>query len=127
MNKFEMKIQKLENKLALLQWQYGANHFKVSALKKEIKLYRKVCLLSHAEAREQLSFAAGDVKYAKIIGVYPPYSYSFSANKRKLLKVLTERLKAEHKERKQDLKNNYGSVIEIGHCVDEVKGGMEIS
>ena len=86
MNKFEMKIQKLENKLALLQWQYGANHFKVSALKKEIKLYRKVCLLSHAEAREQLSFAAGDVKYAKIIGVYPPYSYSFSANKRKLLK-----------------------------------------
>lgn len=59
MNKFEKKIQKLENKLALLQWQYGENHFKVSALKKEIELYKKVCLLSHAEAREQLSFRCG--------------------------------------------------------------------
>jgi len=122
MNKFEMKIEKMRTKLADLQFCYGYNNYKVCELRRKIKLYEKVAGMSNVEVGEQLAHSAGEVQKLKS-GYYG--QYTSVDQDRKLIKVLTERKKAEKKEEKKNNVNNCGSIIEIGHSIDDNNNGFQ--
>lgn len=122
MNKFEMKIEKMRTKLADLQFCYGYNNYRVCELRRKIKLYEEVAGMSHKEVGEQLAYSAGEVQKLKS-GYYG--KYTSVDQDRKLIKVLTERIKAEKQKEKKNNSNNHGSIVEIGHSIDDYHGGME--
>ena len=91
-------------------------------LRKKVALYEKVSKMSHAEIGTQLTHSAGEIQ--KLKSGY--YGYNTSVDEdRKLVKVLTERIKAEKQERKKN-KESAGSIVEIGISTDDYDEGVNI-
>jgi len=98
MSKFDVKIRDMEKRLAFFEFCYGYNCAKASKLRKKLEIYKQVAQMSHKEIGEQVSYSAGEIAKLKS-GYYNQYT-GVSAERR-LLKVLTERIKADKKEKTQ--------------------------
>ena len=118
MNKFEQKIEKMEKNLADLQFFYGYNNYRALDLRKKLAMYKKVAQMSHKEVGEQLAYSAGEVQ--KFKSGY--YGYNISVEEdRKLVRVLTERIKAEKQEQKKN-----GTIVEDGSSTDDLNNENNI-
>ena len=122
MNKFEEKFNKIEMKTAFLQHCYGYNDYRTLRLRKKLELYKKVMKMSHEEVANQLVYSAGEIQ--KFKSGYYNHNTGVDEN-RKLIKVLTERIKAENQEAKKTNKDSVGCLVEIGSSFDNSSGGME--
>lgn len=122
MNDFDKKIIKMQSKLAYLEYVYGYNCNRATKLRDTLEMYKDVKKMSREEMCEEITYAAGEIAKLKT-GYYS--CHTGVSNERKLLKVLTEKIKAEKKEvSKNKFKSNPAFDIELGSS--EAESGFEI-
>lgn len=111
MDKFEAKLKKKKEQLELFVSCYGHNNYRAFELRREVSMYEKVQKMSYEEVDEQISRTAGEIAKVKL---------GFCENSdlldrdRRLLKILTERVKVEKQKNKQKTKKmNKNNGVEI--------------